>query len=325
MTFAEFQRTIAGGTVPPVVLLHGPESYLAGLGVALLKKRLIAPGSEAFDFVSLTGRDATAEAIASQAATMPMLSERRLTVVYEFDALTPTQRTGLLKYLEHPVASSCVALVSSELLSRGTRFEREVLSRSAVVECGRVAGKTLEALVARMAKERGRAIDVAAALALVEATEASLSRIANELDKLACFVPDGRPIGREDVDEAVGVRLSDMRDLASAVARRELGEALALAHGLMDGGVEPAHIVSQLWNSWVALWTARAGAGRGSGPGGARAGAPTEGPGDVAGQRTSRDYANGVGAFRRADADIRRGIAGAPVVSSLVYELVRGV
>jgi DNA polymerase-3 subunit delta len=323
MTFAEFQKTLAAGTVPPVVLFHGNEPYLASLGVALLRKRLIAPGSDAFDFVSLTGRDATAEAIAAHASTAPMLSERRLTVVYEFDALTPSQRAKLVAYLDRPVPSSCLALVSFELLSRGTRFERDVLSRSAVVECGRVSGKTLDALVGRMAGERGREVDDAAAAALVDAADGSLGRIASELDKLACFVPEGRPIGRADVEEAVGVRASDVRDLAVAVAEGDLGRALSLAAGLLDQGVEAAQLVSQMWSHWVGLWSARVRAG--GAPGGpGRVWDGVGNAGELAGRRTSREYAAGVRSFLRADVDIRRGAAGPATVAGLLYDLTRG-
>jgi len=323
MTFAEFQKTLAAGTVPPVVLFHGSEPYLASLGVALLRKRLIAPGSDAFDFVSLTGRDATAEAIAAHTSTAPMLSERRLTVVYEFDALTPSQRTKLVGYLDRPVPSSCLALVSFETLSRGTRFERDVLSRCAAVECGRVSGKTLDALVGRMARERGRDADDAAVAALVEVADGSLGRIANELDKLACFVPDGMPIGRRDVEEAVGVRASGVRDVAVAVAGGDLGRALTLAEGLLDQGVEAAQLVSQMWSHWVGLWSARVGAG--ASPGGpGRVWDGVANAAELARRRTSREYAAGVRSFLRADVDIRKGAAGSATVAGLLYDLTRG-
>jgi DNA polymerase-3 subunit delta len=323
MTFGEFQKTLAAGTVPPVVLFHGSEPYLASLGVALLRKRLIAPGSDAFDFVSLTGRDATAEAIAAHASTAPMLSERRLTVVYEFDALTPSQRAKLVAYLDRPVQSSCLALVSFELLSRGTRFERDVLSRCAVVECGRVAGKTLDALVGRMARERGRDLDEGALAALVGAVDGSLGRVASELDKLACFVPEGRPIGRADVEEAVGLRASGVTDLAVAVAAGDLGRALTLADELIDQGLEAAQLVSQMWSHWVGLWSARAGAGGATGATG-RVWDGVENAAELARRRTSREYAAGVRSFLRADTDIRKGAAGPATVAALLYDLTRG-
>jgi hypothetical protein len=45
---------------------------------------------------------------------------------------------------------------------------------------------------------------------------------------------------------------------------------------------------------------------------------------NLARQRTSREYADGVARFFRADVDIRRGMPAAPTVGLLVYDLVRG-
>ena len=147
MTFAEFQKSVDSGPVPPVLVLHGEEPYLARLGVELLKQRVLAPGSEAFDFASLVGRETTAETIVAQATTAPMLSEMRLTVVYEFERMNPSQKTKLLEYVARPSEATCLALVSYERLAGSNKFERAVLSSAAVVDCARAAGDLLVSLV----------------------------------------------------------------------------------------------------------------------------------------------------------------------------------
>ena len=236
MTFAEFQKTLAGGLLPPVLVFHGEEPFLAGLGVDLLKKHLLSPGSEPFDFISLSGRETTAEAIAAHAATVPMLSEKRLTVVYEFLGLAPTQRTQLLSYVRKPVTSACVALVSFERLTGRNKFERELLDEAVPVDCGRVSGKQLVAVVTRMSRQRGREIEDEALAALIDWTDGSLNRIANELDKLNCFVTDGASIGLSDVEMVLGAKASGLRDLALAIGERETGRALALLDELVRFG-----------------------------------------------------------------------------------------
>lgn len=326
MTFAEFQQSVESGRVPPVVVLHGEEPYLARLGVEILRRRVLAPGSEAFDFASLAGRETTAEAIATLAATVPMLSEKRLTVVYEFERMNPSQKTKLLEYVTRPSEATCLALVSYERLSGSGKFERTVLSSAAVVDCARPAGDVLASLVRRMSEERGTAIDEEALSVLVEWTDGSLNRIANELSKLACFAEDGRTIGLPDVEAAVGMRTSGIRDLATAIARGEVGEALAFLKELTDGGVDEAQLVSQLYGFWIALWRARLKGRGGSRPAGwqRRSAIWIQNLTKLAGARTSREYAEGVARFYAADTQIRRGVAAGPVVGLLVYELAGG-
>jgi DNA polymerase-3 subunit delta len=310
MTFAEFQKALAGGSLPPVLVFHGEEPFLAGLGVDLLKKHLLSPGSEAFDFVSLSGRETTAEAIAAHAATVPMLSEKRVTVVYEFLGLAPTQRTQLLVYVRKPVTSACVALVSFERLTGKNKFEREL------------------AIVKRMSEKRGREIEDEAVSALVDWTDGRLNRIANELDKLDCFAPAGSSIGLPEVETVVGARTSGLRDLALAIGERETGRALALLDELADGGMDEAQLVSRLYGFWIALWLARTGSGGGHrGYAGGSYDRLWSNRGELvelALGRTSREYARGVGRFYRADVDIRRGMPARPTVGLLVYELTAG-
>ena len=330
MTFAQFQKALKAGSVPPVLVLHGEEPFLASLGVDLLKKHLLSPGSEAFDFVSLSGRETTAEAVAAHAATVPMLSEKRLTVVYEFLGLSPSQRTQLLTYVRNPVPSACVALVSFERLDSKKKFERELLDEAEPVDCARPSGDQLAVIVKRMSEKRGRTIEDSAVAALVDWTDGGLNRIANELDKLDCFALEDSSIGLADVEMIVGARTSCLRDLAVAIAGRETGRALTLLDELTDGGMSEAQLVSQLYGFWISLWLTRAGGGGG--------GRRSYGPGSygrlwndraelvrLASGRTSREYARGVGRFYRADVDIRKGLPAGPTVGLLVYELSSGV
>lgn len=318
MTFGEFQRLIDSATVPPIVVFHGDEPYLARLGVELLKRRVLKPGSEAFDFTSLVGRETSAEAIVSSATTAPMLSERRLTVVYEFERMNPSHKTKLLEYLKRPSDAACLALVGHENLSdKRSRFNDAVLAVPCVVECAPPRGDVLVSLVRRMAEERGAAIDDDALSVLVAWTDGKLTRIANELDKLVCLAGETETIALSHVEAAVGMKASGILDLAVAVAEGDAGEALRVLKELTDGGVAEAQLVSQLFGVWIGLWRARLRDHRRY-----RRGAIWSPElARLAGERTSREYAEGVARFYEADTAIRRGVAPGPVVGILVFEL----
>ncbi len=325
MTFAELQRSLASGTIPPVLLFHGEEPYLSRLGVRLLKRAVLTPGSDAFDFVSLSGRETTAEAIVSQAGTVPMLSDRRLTVVYEFEGLSPAQRTKLLDYVRAPYETSCVALVSFSRLSGRNKFEQGLLASAAVVECGSLGPDALTALAARMAEERGLKVEEDAMAVLVDWTSGDLSRVDNELGKLESYCSSGT-VTVADIETVVGAKASSLGDLAAAVAEGRSGDALARLSELVDGGVEPAQLVSQLFGCWTALWLVRSGAG-GRSPAGGQSRVMLSGIRDLreaAMLRTSREYARGIELFYRADVDIRRGIPAAATVGLLVHGLTSG-
>ncbi len=325
MTFAELQKSLASGTIPPVLLFHGEESYLARRGVRLLKRAVLTPGSDAFDFVSLSGRETTAEAIVSQAGTVPMLSERRLTVVYEFEGMSPAQRTKLLDYVRAPYETSCLALVSFSRLSGRNKFEQGLLKSASVVECGSLGHDSLMALAAHMAGEHGLTVEDDAMAVLIDWTSGDLSRVDNELGKLESYCASGT-VTIDDIETVVGAKASSLGDLAAAVAERRSGDALARLSELVDGGVDPAQLVTQLFGCWTALWLIRSGGG-GRSPAGGQSRAMLSGIPNIrqaAMLRTSREYARGIELFYRADVDIRRGIPAATTVGLLIHGLTSG-
>jgi DNA polymerase III delta subunit len=178
-----------------------------------------------------------------------------------------------------------------------------------------------------MADERGRSIDDEATSVLIDWTDGKLNRIANELDKLACFATDGEAIGVGQIEEVVGAKASSLRDLAVAVAKRDPGESLVLLDELIDGGMDAAELVSKLYGYWVALWLARAGRQGRRGHGAwsyDRLWSDQPNLIELASRRTSKEYAAGVGRFYAADVAIRRGLPPRPTVGILVYELASG-
>ncbi len=323
MTFSAFQEAVERREFAPVYLFHGEEPYIARLGVALLKRAVLTPGSEAFDLVSLIGRETTAEAIVAQAGTVPMLSESRLTVVYEFDDLGAAHRTKLLDYMKNPVASSCLALVSFKRLSAKNKFERGALESATVVECDHPSSETLAILVERMASKRGISLSPEALLVLLDWTDGRLNRIDNELDKLSAYTEGRETVTVDDIEQVVGAKASSLRDLALSVTERRQGDALVRLAELIEGGVDVAQLVSQLYGCWVGLWLARTRPEQGRG-GGWRSHHVLLGMPDLREKallRTSREYARGIGLFYKADLDIRKGLPPKPTVGLLVCGL----
>lgn len=325
MDFTAFRRALSEDNVPPVLVFHGDEPYLARRGVKLLKSAVLSDGSEPFDFASLSGRTVDAETIVAHAATVPMLSERRLTVVFEFDRLGPSDKGKLLSYARSPAAGSCLALVSLSRIPGKIKFERDLLAAAEEVLCDPLTGDTLVSAVRTMADERGKAIGDEALGVLLDWTGRELHPIANELDKLSCYVGDRREIGLQDVEQVVGAKASGIKDLALAVASQDGPAALDLLGELSRGGLDAARLVSQLFGHWMMLWRTRVERGSGAQRGRSLPGQPgASALRELARRRTSREYAEGVERFYRADLDIRRGLPALPIVGLLIYELCRG-
>jgi len=89
--------------------------------------------------------------------------------------------------------------------------------------------------VERRARVRGKGLSAGVAELLTELAGPELSRLDDALERLSLYVGDAKEIGEDAVAEAiVGVKSASVWELTGAVARRDLGAALAALARVYD-------------------------------------------------------------------------------------------
>ena len=83
--YQKFKADLSAGTVGCAYIFYGEESYLREYYLGELRKKLVPAGFEEFNYHRLEGKDLTVQALTEMAEAMPMLSERTLIVVTDFD------------------------------------------------------------------------------------------------------------------------------------------------------------------------------------------------------------------------------------------------
>ncbi|MEG1593065.1 MAG: DNA polymerase III subunit delta, partial [Oscillibacter sp.] len=111
--FQTLKNDIAGGTPGCAYLFYGEESYLREYYLGELRRLLVPAGFEEFNYHRLEGRDLTVQALVEMAEAMPMMAERTLLVVTDFDLfkLPEEQREKLIAFLEDVPSYCCVIFV----------------------------------------------------------------------------------------------------------------------------------------------------------------------------------------------------------------------
>ena len=94
-------------------LFYGEETYLREYYLGALRKKLIPAGFEEFNYHVLDGRDLTAQSLTEMAEAMPMMAERTLIVVTDWDIykLNEDQRERLIALLEDLPEYCCIVFV----------------------------------------------------------------------------------------------------------------------------------------------------------------------------------------------------------------------
>lgn len=269
MTIVEFERGLAKGRVPPIVLLVGEEGRLVDRGLARLREAVVPEDRRAFNEERLRGDEVDAAQLVDSLRTVPLLGGRRLVVVREADRLRSDALEALAAYARAPLDSAVLAL-AAEKIDRRLKGWKALESAGVLVDCGRPDERSLGRRLEEAAAAAGATFEPGAAELLVELAGSDLGVLEGEVAKLAAFVGPGQPISVGAVHELVAGRAGAAGDLSvfgwvDAVAERRAPEALVGLSRLLAAGEEPLRLLALLARQIRLVWSAKALAGRGAG------------------------------------------------------------
>lgn len=191
MTYEEIVKDIKDGNVASVYCLMGEEPYYIDKLEEFITERVMPMENRDFDMDLLYGSDVDAVRIVDSCQQFPMLGEKRLVVVREFQQMR-TSQDALAEYAKNPSPTTVLVLChkNSNLDKRKT-LGKNIDKVGVVFESKKIYEKSLPSFIQRYLKASGKDIDVKASQMLVEYVGADLMRMSSELDKLLIAMPKG--------------------------------------------------------------------------------------------------------------------------------------
>ena len=248
----------------PVILLSGPEAFLADRASRALLERLksVTPELELVDLDASTA--ASGELV--QAVSPSLFGEPRLVRVWSFEKTTDAVLEDLLDYLAHPDPTVTLLIRHSSGV-RGKKALDLIKSHGGewlVVTCPELKSDRDRAQFLRAeAHAKHVRIDEDAERMLLDALGSDLAELAAALGQLSSDVGEGSPITAAVVKRYYGGRVETTGfELAEHAIAGRRGEALAGLRHALNTGVEPVLIIAALAHSLRNM--ARVGGTRGS-------------------------------------------------------------
>lgn len=252
MTWNEFLQTVKAGTLDRVYLFSGAEEWLKNEALKSLRAKLLPPGLEQLNDLTLEG--VTAQQIIDAAETMPMMCEKRIVVVRDWAPLLPgkskneERETELLqKWLENP-PESCVTIFYMRTEPDSRKKAVTLLKKKAVaVSFDALKDSELARWAAKQLKPYGKKIGAPALNTLTFMAGRELNRLLGELNKLAAFIGDREEIAEADVREIVPASLEyNVFELLNHLLDGHLAEAQRMTAGLMQAGQDAIGLLAML-------------------------------------------------------------------------------
>lgn len=231
MPHRQILRDIQAGQFKPLYLLHGEEPHFIDVLTRALEASVVEESMRDFNQTVFYGKDTELDAILDAARRYPMMADRQLVVVREAQDLAAWRRSAEMERLEayakQPQASTVLVFAFKGKKADGRLKAVKAIQQQGVVFLSeRVRDYQLPGWIAEAVKESGLAIKQPTATLLAEHLGTQLSKVMNELNKLAIVLPKGAEITPAIVEEHIGISKDfNVFELQNALAAKDILKA----------------------------------------------------------------------------------------------------
>jgi DNA polymerase-3 subunit delta len=225
MTYDDILRDIQAKKFAPVYFLHGEEPFFIDQIASAIENSALPEAERGFNQTILYGKDVDHLTLLDYLRRYPMMSERQVVILREAQEMKSLAE--LASYIDQPMPTTLfVACHKHKKVDARTKFGKALGNKNTVLlESKKLYDNQIADWISSYCKAKKRTIDAPASALMAEYLGADLSRITNELDKLALNLPPGATITEAAVQENIGISKEyNVFELQKAIATRDIGK-----------------------------------------------------------------------------------------------------
>lgn len=211
---------IKAGNIKPIYFFMGEEPYYIDKLTEYFEQNLLQEHERDFNQTILYGRDVAIEDIVSNAKRYPMMADRQLVVVREAQELSRTIEQ-LDSYAQNPQPTTVLVVAYKyKTLDKRKKLSKLIDKVGVVYESKKLYENQVGEWLKRVLQGKKLSIEPKAVAMFVDFLGTDLSKIANEVNKLAIILPEGSTITPAIIEENIGFS----KDFNPFEFRKAIGE-----------------------------------------------------------------------------------------------------
>ena len=257
LTYERLDTAFRHRNFAPLYFFYGDEVFLMQELQDTLLEHALAPHERDFNYDLVYGQDAEASAVLGLCASYPMMAERRVVIVRNFEQLKGNRL--FTDYAKAPNPSAVVVLACSTKPNLSTHPYRALKRHAAWAEFKTLYANQLPGWISRRIQALGYRAEPQAVQMLADYVGTNLQAAATELDKLIAFAGERRSLTADDVLHASGqTREFNVFELQKAIGEGRFHDAVRIGERLVAQAAnargEALMIVAVLTTYFTRLW-----------------------------------------------------------------------
>jgi len=257
--YQSLKKDIAAGNLGQLYIFHGEEAYLRDHYVSLIRKQLLPDMLEEFNLHILNGRELDARSLQTVVDCLPMMSERTLILVSDYD-LYKGEKEALAAVLSDLPDYVCLLFIYDIIPYKAdarTKLAAVIKEKGSVVAFQRQQQSDLIDWIARRFRALDHEIDTQDAKYLIFLCGDLMHTLASEIGKISAYAKTPR-VTREDIDAVATPQLDAVVfQLTDAIAGGQFDAAAAVLGDLLHMQEPPIKLLSVLGKQLRQLYSAR--------------------------------------------------------------------
>ena len=260
--YQKLKKDLTAGKPGQLYLFHGEETYLRDYYLGRLREQILTGGMGAFNLHEIKGRDMTPHALEEAVDCLPMMAERTLVLVTDFDLFKAGEkdREAYIKLFSQLPDYCCLVFLYDLIDYKGdarTKLAAALKQYGTVVNFVRQDQGDLVDWVRRRFKALGKDIDSRLALDLIFLCGDLMTNLIGEIEKIGAYSKQ-KHITKADIEavatpqlDAVVFRMTD------AIGEGGFDKAMSVLGELYQMQEPPIKIMWSLGRQMRQLYSAR--------------------------------------------------------------------
>lgn len=258
----KLKKDLSTGKPGQLYIFHGEETYLRDHYLGRLREAVLTGGLGEFNRHDLSARDMSPHALEEAVDCLPMMAERTLVEVTDFDLFKAGEkdREGYIRILSNLPDYCCLVFLYDILEYKPdarTKLAQTVKAHSTVVNFARQSPRELVDWVRRHFKAQGKEIDSRLCEELIFLCGDLMHSLQQEIGKIAAFAK-GDKITRADIEAVATPQPSAVVfRIADAIGEKNFDRAAATLGELYQMQKSPYEIMGAFGKQMRQLYSAR--------------------------------------------------------------------
>lgn len=257
LTYERVMTAVQNNEFAPLYFLYGDESFLIDEVQREVMARALQPHERDFNLDIVYGADADVKDVLALCAGYPVMAQRRVVIVREFERLKENRL--FMRYAERANPSAVVVLVCASRPNLSAHPYRALKQHAVAVEFKPLRSREMPAWVESRMRSLGYKAEPRAVHMLTEYLGTDLRTAAAEIDKLATYTGTREVITADDVVHASGqTREFSVFELQKAIGENRFADAVRIGERLLQHAANPQGealmIVAVLTGYFSKLW-----------------------------------------------------------------------